>query len=206
MGLTITLLIIIFTGIISYQGFVKYNTIDKLKHHPYREMHQKEYFRLLTSGFVHADWMHLIINMYVFFSFGQAIEDYLMDAYGSPKGQIYFMIMYLLNIIIANLPTAFQHQHNPGFASIGASGAVSGFVFMFILLAPWAKLYLMFVLPVPAIVLGVGYLIYSSWASRKGHGNIDHSAHFAGALAGMAMFILLNKGVLGEFFEKLLNP
>ncbi len=205
MGLTITLLIIIFTGIISYQGFGRYETIDRLKHSPYRESSAKEYYRLLTSGFVHADWTHILVNMFVLYSFGTYIEDYIINEFGKTQGRIFFTLLYLLNIILANIPTALKHKHNPGFSSIGASGAVSGIVFIFILLQPWSILYLFFIIPVPAIIAGIGYLIYSSWAANKGHGRLDHSAHFAGAIAGMLMMILLKKEILGNFFYNLVH-
>ncbi len=205
MTLSITLLIIIFTAIISYQGISRYETIDRLKHAPYREHRSGEWYRLLTSGFVHADWVHLIINMYVLYSFGSYVENDLVLSFGNPVGRIIYLIMYLLNIIIANLPTLVRQQNNPGFASIGASGAVSGMLFIFILLNPWHMLGLFFVIPAPAVLIGIGYLIYSSWAANKGRGRLDHSAHFAGALAGMAMFILIRHEVVGEFFRKLVN-
>lgn len=142
MGISITLLIILFTGLISYQGFTKYSLIDRLKHFPYRENQLKEWYRLLTSGFIHGDWTHLLINMFVLYSFGNYIESYLGRIFGNAIGHLIYFLMYLLNIIIANIPTAFIHKHNPGFSSIGASGAVSGMVFIFILLNPWAMLYL----------------------------------------------------------------
>ncbi len=205
MGISITLLLILFTGIISFQAFSRYEMIDRLKHFPAREIHSKEYYRLLTSGFIHADWTHLLINMFVLYGFGGYIENYLVQLFGTPKGQIIYLVMYLLNIGIANLPTMVRHAQNYGFSSIGASGAVSGIVFIFILLNPWSILYLFFIVPVPAIIAGVGYLIYSSWAANKGHGRLDHSAHFAGALAGMAMIILLNHDIVGLFFRKLIN-
>lgn len=205
MGISITLLLILFTGIISFQAFSRYEMIDRLKHFPAREIHRKEYYRLLTSGFIHADWTHLLINMFVLYGFGGYIENYLVQLFGTPKGQIIYLVMYLLNIGIANLPTMVRHAQNYGFSSIGASGAVSGIVFIFILLNPWSILYLFFIVPVPAIIAGVGYLIYSSWAANKGHGRLDHSAHFAGALAGMAMIILLNHDIVGLFFRKLIN-
>lgn len=205
MGISITLLLILFTGTISFQAFSRYEMIDRLKHFPAREIHSKEYYRLLTSGFIHADWTHLLINMFVLYGFGGYIENYLVQLFGTPKGQIIYLVMYLLNIGIANLPTMVRHAQNYGFSSIGASGAVSGIVFIFILLNPWSILYLFFIVPVPAIIAGVGYLIYSSWAANKGHGRLDHSAHFAGALAGMAMIILLNHDIVGLFFRKLIN-
>ena len=205
MGISITMIIIIFTALISWQGFNRYAFIDKLKHSPARESTHKEYYRLLTSGFVHADWTHLLVNMFVLYSFGEYIESYIVALFGKPLGQIIYFLLYILNIILANLPTAFAHRHNPGFASIGASGAVSGIVFIFILLNPWAILNLFFVIPVPAIIAGIGYLIYSSWAANKGHGRLDHSAHFAGAIAGMLMMIALRFEILNEFLDKLVR-
>jgi membrane associated rhomboid family serine protease len=204
-GLSITLIIIIFTGLISYQGFSRYEVIDRLKHSPGRESRGKEYYRLLTSGFVHADWTHLLVNMFVLYSFGQYIESYIASLFGPTWGKIIFVGLYLLNIIIANIPTTMRHKDDPSFSSIGASGAVSGMVFIFILLRPWEMLYLFFVIPVPAIIAGVGYLIYSSWAANREHGRIDHSAHFAGAIAGMAMMIMLNSQIAGDFVQRLIH-
>lgn len=205
MEFSITLLIIIFTVLVSYQGFSKYALIDRLKHSPAREFSEKEYYRLLTSGFVHADWTHLIINMFVLYSFGGYIENFIIHEFGVIQGRIIFTAFYLLNIILANIPTAIRQKFNSGFSSIGASGAVSGIIFVFILLKPWAMLLLFFIIPVPAIIAGIGYLIYSSWAAKKGHGRLDHSAHFAGAIAGMAMIILLKNEVLGHFFNRLVQ-
>ncbi|HJW29203.1 MAG TPA: rhomboid family intramembrane serine protease [Saprospiraceae bacterium] len=205
MSLSITVLIIAFTALISYQGFTRYDRIDRLKHFPYRETHNKEWFRMLTSGFVHADWVHLLINMFVLYSFGAYIEEYLMHVFGNPSGHLIFLFLYLANIVLANIPTMYMQKDNPGFSSIGASGAVSGMVFIFILLNPWSILNLFFVIPVPAVVAGVIYLGYSSWAARKGQGRLDHTAHFAGALAGMAMIILINHDIVTEFFRKLVE-
>ncbi|MEP6647442.1 MAG: rhomboid family intramembrane serine protease [Saprospiraceae bacterium] len=205
MGISITIIIIIFTCLVSYQGFNKYAFIDKLKHSPAREFSLNEYYRLLTSGFIHADWTHLIINMFVLYSFGEFIEGYIVSEFGKPGGGVIFLILYLLNIILANIPTYIRHKHNPGFSSIGASGAVSGIIFIFILLRPWSMLSLFFFIPVPAIIVGVGYLIYSSWAANKEQGRLDHSAHFAGAISGMMMIILLRKEIVIEFFHRLVS-
>ncbi len=205
MDISITLLIILFTGLVSYQGFSRYDIIDRLKHFPVRESGSGEYYRMLTSGFVHADWTHLLVNMFVLYSFGNYIESYIVSEFGNVQGRIIYLILYLLNIVLANIPTLLRHKLNQGFSSIGASGAVSGIIFIFILLQPWSILYLFFIIPVPAIIAGVGYLIYSSWAARQGHGRLDHSAHFAGAIAGMLMIILLRKEIVSEFFFRLIN-
>lgn len=205
MGISITIIIIIFTCLVSYQGFNKYAFIDKLKHSPSLEFSLKEYYRLLTSGFIHADWTHLIINMFVLYSFGEFIEGYIVSEFGKAGGGVIFLILYLLNIILANIPTYIKHKNNPGFSSIGASGAVSGIIFIFILLRPWSMLSLFFIIPVPAIIAGVGYLIYSSWAANKEQGRLDHSAHFAGAISGMMMIIILRKEIIIDFFHRLIT-
>jgi membrane associated rhomboid family serine protease len=205
MGITVTLLIIIFTSLVSYQGFNRYSVIDRLKHYPARETGAKEYYRLLTSGFVHADWTHLLVNMYVLYSFGEYIEKFVVGEFGRIPGRIIFLVLYLLNIILANVPTLMSKKTTGTFSSIGASGAVSGIVFIFILMEPWATLTLFFIIPVPAIIMGVGYLAYSSWAASHGHGRIDHSAHFAGAIAGIVMIILLKKELVTLFFQRLIH-
>jgi membrane associated rhomboid family serine protease len=143
--------------------------------------------------------------MFVLWSFGQFIESYITVEFGLTGGRLIFLALYLLNIILANIPTSYKHRHNPSFSSIGASGAVSGMIFIYILLRPWSTLSLFFILPLPAIVVGVFYLIYSSWEARKERGRIDHLAHFAGAIAGMVMIILLRKEILIEFFHRLVN-
>ncbi len=126
MQISITLLIIAFTVIVSMQAFGNYGILDKLRHHPVRESGMREYYRLLSSGFVHADWMHLIINMFVLYNFGEMIEAYVIHLFGAAKGRVIFLLLYLLNIVLANLPTAFRHRHDPGFSSIGASGEHRG--------------------------------------------------------------------------------
>jgi membrane associated rhomboid family serine protease len=205
LDISVTLLIIIFSTLVSAQGFSKYVIIDRLKHYPVREASAGEYYRMLTSGFVHADWTHLLINMFVLYSFGSYIESYIVSEFGNVQGRILYLLLYLLNVVFANIPTAIRHRHNPGFSSIGASGAVSGIIFIFILLQPWSILYLFFIIPVPAIIAGVGYLFYSSWAANQGHGRLDHAAHFAGAVAGMIMIILLKREILSHFFFKLIH-
>src|SRR4030095_11553203 len=205
MGISITILIIIFTSLVSYQGFTNYRFIDRMKHFPSREWSAKEYYRLLTSGFVHADWIHLLINMFVLYSFGEFIESYIVTEFGKPWGRIIFLVMYMLNIVLANIPTFIRHKQNPSFSSIGASGAVSGIVFIFILLRPWSNLFFFIIIPLPAILFGIGYLIYSSWAANREHGRLDHLAHFAGAIAGMMMIIILKKEILADFFHKLVS-
>src|SRR5690606_8695378 len=109
-SVSITLLIIIFTSLISYQGFNNYGVIDRLKHYPARESGMREYYRLLSSGFVHGDWTHLLVNMFVLYSFGEVIEGFIAHEFGATKGRILYLLLYLANIVLANLPTAVRHR------------------------------------------------------------------------------------------------
>lgn len=200
-----TLIIIIATCLVSYQGFNNNVFFDKLKHYPYLEARNKSYSRWLSAGFLHGSWAHLLINMFVLYQFGTAVENFIVVQKGAVMGRTLFTLSYILMVALANIPTYLKHKNNPGFASIGASGAVSGILFMFILLDPWRMLYLFFIVPCPAFVAGVLYLIYSSWASRKGHDRIDHDAHFYGAIWGLVFMILLYPGSIQLFISNLTN-
>ena len=199
--MSITLVIIIITVLVSIQGFSRIAIVEKLKHHPYSEVRNGEWYRLLTSGFVHGGWVHLLINMFVLYSFGAHIEQVFAGIWGTTLGLIMYLVMYLAAIIAGDLPTLARHKDNPAYASIGASGAVSAVVFIFIFLYPWEMLYLYGILPIPAIVGGIAYLIYSSWASRKSNDRIDHLAHFYGAVFGVVFMIAFKPSLVGHFIR-----
>jgi len=203
--MSLTLIIIIITGLISYQAFNNPGLMYKLQHSPYQEAHNKEWYRFISSGFVHVDWTHLLINMFVFYSFGQDVEYEFVDRMGEVKGRVGFLAMYLLTIIFGDIPTFVKHKDNQGFASVGASGAVSGILFAFVIFQPWAMLLLFFVIPCPAIVAAVLYLVYSSWASRNQSSRIDHDAHFYGAVFGFIFTIVLQPSLFSLFWENLIN-
>ena len=201
--MSITILIIILTCLVSYQGFNQAGLFDQFKHHPYAEQQDKEYIRLLTAGFLHGSWTHLLINMFVFYQFGEYVENYLVMSMGGLFGRLVYLLIYLTVIPLANIPTMIKHRDHPGFASIGASGAVSGILFMFIVLNPWAMLGIFFVIPCPAIVAGVLYLIYSSWASKNSRDHIDHDAHFFGAIIGMGLLLMVQPHLFTHFINSL---
>lgn len=209
--MSVTILIIVITCIISYlagltpQDRVTRNGLfDKLKHYPVAERSNKEFYRFLSSGFVHGSWTHLIVNMYVLWTFGETIENQFMVTFGS-MGRIVYVLFYLSAIVVADIPSYLKHQHNPGFASIGASGAVSAILFVFIMFRPMDGLMFIFFpfFAFPAIVLGIGYLIYSSWANKNSRDNIDHSAHFAGAIYGLVFIIALHPSVINTFIQSI---
>lgn len=201
--MSISLALCVVTGLISYQAFNNRSIVESLKHHPYSEHRAKEYYRLLSSGFVHGGWFHLLINLFVLWQFGPIVEEYYGALFGSVVGPIVFLTMYLLTIVVADLPTFFKHKDNPQYAAIGASGAVSGVVFVYVLFNPWATLSLYGIIPFKAIIGAVAYLIYSSWASKNRSDGIDHSAHFYGAVFGMLFTIILKPNVISHFISEM---
>lgn len=204
MSITITLIICIVTGLMSYQAFNNQQMFHSLKHYPVAEHRNKEYYRMLSSGFIHGSWLHLLINLFVLYQFGLIVENIYTQLFGPLMGKIYFLALYLLSIIAADIPTYFKHANNPSYAAIGASGAVSAVVFVYILFAPWEMLYLYAILPIPAIVGGIAYLAYSSWASKNRNDGIDHSAHFYGAVFGIVFTLIMKPSVAKIFLSKFL--
>lgn len=179
--------------------------LEQLKHSPYMESTQKEYYRFITSGFVHGSLPHLFINMYVLYMFGEAVETYFVQVFGESMGRINYLLLYLLAIIVGDLPTYVKHQNNPSFASVGASGAVSGILFVFILFNPWSKLLLFFIIPCPAILAAILYVGYSTWASKNQNDMIDHDAHLYGAIFGFLFAIALKPDLFNYFLQRLME-
>ena len=190
---------------VSIPAFTNRQLFDQFKHNPYTEKREKQYYRWVTSGFLHGSWVHLGINMYVFHEFGRHVEYWYKGMFGPTMGAILFLVMYLLTIILADTPTYFKHQDNPNYSAIGASGGVSGILFAFILFMPWSMLGLFFVVPIPAIVFGVLYLWYESWSAKNSRDNIGHDAHFWGAIAGVVITIIYRPTIFIDFISKLTN-
>lgn len=185
--MSLTLILVLMTGIVSYQGFNNPATNAKLMLYPIQMKARGEWYRFISHGFVHADWMHLIVNMLVLYQFGTFLEATFIQVFGAGVGQILYVILYLSSIIISAIPSYFQHQDNPGYAAVGASGATSALVFGFILFNPWEWFTFP---PLPALLFGVAYLWYSSYMEKRGMDNIGHNAHFWGAVYGFVFTII----------------
>lgn len=193
--MTLSIIIIIVTCVISITAFNRPEQIDKLCMWPHLVKENRQYYRFITSGLVHADYMHLAFNMLTMFFFGRFIESAFQQLFG---GKIYFLLFYILGLIVSDLPSYFRHRNNYNYRSLGASGAVSAVVFTFILFQPLAKI-VVFVIPMPAILYGVLFLGYSAYMSRRGGDGINHDAHFWGAVFGV-VFPLLIRPELGRYF------
>ncbi|MGD9556258.1 MAG: rhomboid family intramembrane serine protease [Mangrovibacterium sp.] len=197
-----TILIILVTSVISVAAFSRPDLMEKLQFNASRIWHEKQYHRLITHGFVHANWEHLIVNMIVLFSFGQAVEAYFHYGFGR-MANVFFLILYFGGMIISNGYALFRHRNNYYYNAVGASGAVSAVLFAAIFFEPWENIYFFGVIPMPGIVFAALYLAYSYYMSRKEQGHIAHDAHFLGALFGFIYPVLLNPRLLDRFLDKL---
>lgn len=202
---SITLILILISGFASYQAFNNRSLFTRLMHSPYLEHKDKEYYRFISSGFIHGNWMHLLINMFVLYQFGEYVEGRFVSLFGDLMGRINYLLLYFLTIIFANISTFLKHRENPSFASVGASGAISGIVFVYVIFQPWSWLLLFFIIPIPAIVAAVLYLFYSSWASKNSQDFIDHDAHLYGAVFGFWFAIFLKPGLFSLFLDRLVH-
>ncbi len=173
---------------------------------PFMVFHHRQWWRMVTSGLLHADFMHLAINMFVLYMFGGNMELYFKYGYGN-SGVFYFLILYFTAIIIANISSVVKHKNNGEYNALGASGATSALVFAFLVLDPWGKTIGFFIIPpglLPNIVFGALYLIYCAYMARRGGDNIGHEAHFYGALYGAVFMFITQPDLIKLFLEKLI--
>lgn len=197
-----TIILIAITVVVSYAAFKSPKLMDQLQFNASKIYYKKEYHRLITHAFVHANWEHLFVNMIVLFSFGRAIEVYFKYNFGN-KHILYYILLYLGGILVSNIYALIKHRNNFFYNSVGASGAVSAVLFASIFFDPWNMIYFFGILPIPGIVFAVLYLIYSYQMSNKQKDNVAHDAHFLGALYGFVFPILLNPHLFEEFIDKL---
>lgn len=201
--MTITLALLIITCIISITAFNNKKVINDLIFSPVDVQQRHQWYRFITCGLIHADFAHLAFNMITLYFFGRVMEQVYVEYFNLPKYT--YLILYIVALIVSEIPSYIKHRNNNEYRSLGASGAVAAIVFVFILIAPWATIYVFFI-PVPAILYGVLFLVYSAYMSKKGKDNINHSAHLWGAVVGIVFTIIVQPAVVNIFIEKLLRP
>ncbi|MGE4586777.1 MAG: rhomboid family intramembrane serine protease [Mangrovibacterium sp.] len=197
-----TVILILITSFVSVAAFNRIRLTEKLQFNASKVWHQHEWYRLLSHGFVHAGWEHLLVNMIVLFSFGQALESYFHIAFGR-MASIWFLLLYFGGMAVSNLYALTKHRNNYYYNAVGASGAVSAVLFAAIFFDPWNRIYFFGLLPVPGIVFALLYLVYSYYMSRKQQDQIAHDAHFLGAVFGFVFPALLDGRLLQRFVDQL---
>lgn len=178
----IILVILVGTGLLTYKGLQDYAFFSKYNFDLNR-IRQGEFYRIITSGFLHVDWMHFAFNMFTLYMFAGIVV--------AISGSYYFVLIYLLSIVIGNALTYQLYHKRSQYLAVGASGGVTGIVYASILLYPDLKLYLFFIpIGIKGYIFAIGYLLYSLYGMRKNSDNIGHAAHFGGAIGGLVLTLV----------------
>lgn len=193
MEITVTLIITIITVAVSLLGFSNRKIIDDFIFYGPAISQRNQYYRFITHGLIHADFMHLAFNMFAFYTFGRVLEKYFFsdeNIFGS-DAKFYFAVLYIGGLIIASLPDYFKHKDDYHFRSLGASGAVSAVIFSCIVLYPTLPISIMFLpIGIPGWIFGLIYIGISAYLDKQGGGRINHGAHLWGAVFGVVFTVV----------------
>jgi membrane associated rhomboid family serine protease len=193
----ISILLILVNFIVSYKGFNDRNFYERYEFSIEKVLIYKQYYRLITSGFLHVNWMHLIFNMIALYFFSGSVESFF--------GPVQFLLIYFASMIGGDLLSLFIHRYDNSYSSVGASGAVSGIIFAAIAVFPGMRMGLFFIpVAIPAWIFGLAYVLYSIYGVRSRRDNVGHESHLAGALIGMLLGIALFPDSLTENYLTIL--
>jgi membrane associated rhomboid family serine protease len=182
-------------------AFSRTEIIYRYNFNPYQVIKRNQWYRVLTHAFLHANWEHLLINMFVLFSFGNALEHYI-NYYFEKNHILIYLIIYFGGIVASIIRTLVKEKNNFNYNAVGASGAVSAILFACIFFDPMNTIYFFAIIPIPGIVFGILYLWYSHYMGKKNIDNIGHDAHFWGAVFGFIFPIILNPPLIANFINK----
>lgn len=187
-------IIFLLTVATSIYAFNNPSLYGKMMLHPYSVARGHKTYTLITSGMVHADWMHLIFNMMTFYFFAFRLESIL--------GHWQFAVLYLAGMVMADIPSILKHKDHFWYNSLGASGAISAVLFSYILFDPLTRLMIFpLPIPIPAVIFAILYLVYCAYAARNARDNINYDAHFYGALSGVIITLIFVPGILPHFIR-----
>jgi len=199
-----TILILIITVAISIAGFSNEQIINKLILWPRKMDNPAEYYRLLTSGFIHNDWNHLIFNMITFYFMAPYVEQ-ILAVNGKPTEL--FLMLYLSAIVIASLPSFLKNRNNSYYRSLGASGGVAAVLFFTIYYMPWSQVRMIFIpIGIPSIIFGGLYLAYEAYMAKRGAGNVNHNAHIVGSIFGLLFALVVDPSHGMSFINAIMSP
>jgi membrane associated rhomboid family serine protease len=188
----ITIAIIVANIMVSLKGFSDFSFFEKYKFN-IGGIKRREQIRMLSSGFLHVDQMHLFFNMFTLYFFADGVIAYL--------GEFRFLLVYFGSLIVGNLLSFYFHKDEYHYSAVGASGAVTGVLYSAILLEPNMSLYMMFIpIAIPGYVFGIAYLLYSIYGMKSRSGNIGHDAHFGGAIGGYVITLVSATWLFSEHF------
>ncbi len=202
--MNINLVIVLITCGVSFMAFRDHNFFDRLKFNAHAVKHYpNQWYRIFSYGLVHADFVHLAINMFVLYSFGDAVL-YLFNIVFEGHAVLYYALLYIGGLAFSTLFDLRKYGDSPSYNAVGASGAVSAVIFASILIYPMGKISLLFIpIGIPSFIFGALYLIYSAYMGKKNIDNIGHNAHFWGAIYGMVLPIALKPALFGNFIDQI---
>jgi membrane associated rhomboid family serine protease len=200
----LTFIILAATVLVSWRAFEQSGLFEKLLHSPYKVKHQKQYYRLLSHMLVHADGIHLALNMFVFYSFGRVMESIFTMNWGSTIGGAMFIALYVLGGAAATLPSMRKHADNYGYNSVGASGAVSALLMAYMVLFPLNEIAFFFI-PMPAFIGVFVFFLLEHFMKRNVRSNIAHDAHIWGALFGIVFIAIAVPNSIPRFISQVLS-
>jgi membrane associated rhomboid family serine protease len=196
----VTFIIIGITVAISLIAFNNAEVRNKALFYPYAMQKPDQYYRFLSHGFIHADYIHLFFNMFTLYQFGRLAEAVLFN-----KTQ--YVLLYVTALVASSIFDFIKQKNNSGYAALGASGAVSAVLFASIILDPWEKGVAIFgVLALPNLVFAVLYLVYCAYMDKRGGDNIGHGAHLWGSVWGFIFTAIVRPDLFKGFLEKLMHP
>lgn len=204
MSLSLTIIVLLITTVISIIGFSNRNIFDGLKFNAFLIYHNRQVWRFLTSAFIHVDFIHLVINMYVLYMFGPHVESFIIGLFPSSLlGKFLYLLLFGGATVLSSFYSFEKHKHDLWYNAVGASGAISAIVFSFIAIYPLKSLYFIFLpgVPIPAFILGILYLLYSWYMARKKVDQIGHDAHFFGSLFGFLFMFIIDPPLFLKFID-----
>lgn len=200
MTLSITLLLIVATGLVSIMAFQRPQLKEVLCLSPYAVQHRGQWYRLFSHALVHADWPHLGLNMFVLYSFGSLLERELPGLSSIPE-VVLFLALYLGGALFASLPGMAKHRNDPRYSALGASGAVAAVLFAMIVVHPLDRILLFGIVPIPGLLFGGLYLYYSYAMDKRGGTRVAHDAHLYGAIYGVLFTVAMDPELVLRWFQ-----